>query len=47
MYTTRMLQPIEGFMWRHIKPILQVILLATAMLVSSLYEAVSENKMSR
>ena len=26
--------PIEGFMWRHIKPIMQVITLATAVLVS-------------
>ena len=34
---------IEGFMWRHIMPILQVIILATAMLVSSLQRAVLEN----
>ena len=30
-------------MWRHIKPILQVIVLATTMLVSSLHRAVLEN----
>ena len=30
-------------MWRHIKPILQVIILATAMLVSSLHRVVLEN----
>ena len=35
--------PIKGFMWCHIKPILQVIILTTATLVSSLHRAVLEN----
>ena len=34
---------IEGFMWCRIKPILQVIILATAMLLSILHSSVLEN----
>ena len=46
MWHQQKISIIEGFhyMWRHIKPILQVIALATAMLVSSLHGAVLENR---
>ena len=37
------INPKRVFMWRHIKPILQVIILTTTMLVSFLYSLVLEN----
>ena len=37
------LKAIEGFMWSHIKPILQVIIISITMLVSSLHGTVMEN----